>query len=105
MKVKLKEQSWVAKLAAKKMKAGALAIVFGRTVHLWNISRQEFLQNPRLMVHEIEHVRQYQRHGFVPFLFLYLADWIRTGYYRNRFEVEARAAEERQSQLKDIEFV
>ncbi len=105
MKVKLKEQSWVAKLAAKKMRAGALAIVFGRTVHLWNISRQEFLASPRLMVHEVEHVRQYQRHGFLPFLFLYLVDWIRKGYHHNRFEVEARAAERRKHSLIDIEFV
>lgn len=105
MKVKLKESSWVARLAAKKMKAGALAIVFGRTVHLWNIRRQEFLQRPDLMVHEVEHVRQYQRHGFVPFLFLYLVDWMRKGYYNNRFEAEARAAEKQEPQLEDIEFV
>lgn len=105
MKVKLKEQSWVAKLAAKKMKAGALAIVFGRTVHLWNISRKEFLHDRRLMVHEIEHVRQYRRHGFFPFLFLYLVDWVRKGYYHNRFEIEARAAEQELSRLDDVEFV
>lgn len=95
----------MARLAAKKMKAGALAIVFGRTIHLWNISRREFLRRPDLMVHEVEHVRQYRRHGFMPFLFLYLLDWIRKGYYNNRFEVEARAAEEKKPQLEDIEFI
>lgn len=104
MKVKLKEQSWVARLAARKMKASALAIVFGRTVHLWNISRREFLQRPDLMAHEAEHVRQYKRHGFLPFLFLYLVDWIRKGYYNNRFEIEARAVEEKKLDRGDLEF-
>ena len=105
MKVKLREQSWVARLAAQKMKAGALAIVFGRTVHLWNISRREFLQSPRLVMHEVEHVRQYKHHGYIPFLALYLAEWIQKGYYNNRFEVEARAAERARHNLDDIEFV
>lgn len=105
LKVKLKEQSWFAHLAARKMKAHSLAIVLGRTIHLWNISRNEFLQRPDLMVHEVEHVRQYQRHGVLPFLFLYLLDWVRHGYYNNCFEKEARAAEQREPDLAEVEFV
>lgn len=94
----------MAKLAARKMKATALAIVFGRTVHLWNISRDEFLQRPDLMAHEAEHVREYDRYGFLPFLFLYVIDWIRKGYHNNRFEIEARAAEKRKHDWADLEF-
>jgi hypothetical protein len=39
-------------------------------------------------------VAQYRQFGFVPFIFLYLAEWIKKGYYNNRFEVEAREAEQ-----------
>jgi len=30
----------------------------------------------------------------VKFLILYVFEWIKNGYYNNRFEVEARAAEQ-----------
>jgi hypothetical protein len=39
MKVQIKENSWVAKLAAKKMHADKVAIVFGNTIHLHNTSK------------------------------------------------------------------
>lgn len=104
-KVKIKEQSWVARLAARKLKAHSVAIVFGRTVHLWNISRRDFFGQTALVLHELEHVRQYRRHGFFSFLFLYLLDWVRHGYYNNRFEKEARAAEKNAPAFADVEFV
>ena len=89
----IKEHSLLAKLAAKKLGSKSVAMVLGKTIHLHNISKAEFLQNDRLLKHELCHVRQYQRHGFAGFLIKYLWESIRKGYYNNRFEVEARSAE------------
>jgi hypothetical protein len=94
MKVYIKENSILARIAAWKLNSKKAAIVFGNTIHLYNISRQQFLDNTRLMRHELCHVRQYQQHGFFPFVFKYLVESIRNGYTMNKFEVEARAAEE-----------
>lgn len=105
MKIKIKEQSWCARLAAHKMKSPAVAMVLGTTIHLWNISREEFLKRPSLVVHEMEHVRQFQHYGFLRFCFLYLWESARKGYYNNRFEVEARRAESNKLFLEGVEFV
>ncbi len=102
--VRIKEQSWCARLAARKLKSPAVALVMGRTVHLWNISRQQFLANRRLVIHELEHVRQFRRYGFLRFVALYLWESARRGYYNNRFEVEARQAETTRSVPSDISF-
>ena len=69
-------------------------MVLGKTIHLHNITKNEFLQNEQLFKHEMCHVRQYQQHGYLPFLFKYLVESLRKGYYNNKFEVEARAAED-----------
>ncbi len=91
--VKIKEQSFLAKLAARTLKSSGAAIVFGRTIHLWNISRSEFLGDRRLLKHELQHVRQYRRYGLLRFIFFYLLESFQKGYYNNKFEVEAREAE------------
>lgn len=91
--VHIKENSWRAKTACRIMKAHGVAIVFGNTIHLWNISRQEFLSNKRLMRHELKHVEQYKRLGYLNFIVQYLWESWRKGYYNNKFEVEAREAE------------
>jgi hypothetical protein len=91
--VHLKENSWRARLACRIMKAYSVAIVFGNTIHLWNITTAEFMRNKRLVRHELKHVEQYQRLGYLRFLVQYLWESWRKGYYQNRFEVEARAAE------------
>lgn len=95
MDYRIKENSWVAKIAAWKMSASKLAIVFGRTIHLHNTSREEFLKNERWVKHELCHVEQYRRLGFMRFIVLYLWDWMHKGYYNNRFEKEAREAEKK----------
>lgn len=105
MKVKIKEHSWCARLAARKMKCSTVAMVLGRTIHLWNISREEFLKRPAWVVHELEHVRQFQQYGFFRFCVLYLWESIRRGYYNNRFEVAARNAETGIYNPKEVEFV
>jgi Domain of unknown function (DUF4157) len=94
MQFKIRENSVFAKLAAWRLKSKKAAIVFGKTIHLHNISRQQFLDDTRLMKHELCHVRQYQQHGFLPFLLKYLLESINKGYTMNKFEVEAREAEE-----------
>lgn len=91
---RLKEQSFLARIAAKKLHTDSVAMVIGGTIHLHNISAEEFLQNKRLMKHELCHVQQYKQHGMAAFLIKYLWESICRGYYNNRFEAEARAAEE-----------
>ena len=106
MKVRIKEGTLFARMAARKLNATAVAAVLGNTIHLWNVSREEFLLRTPWVVHEIEHVRQFQRYGFVRFSILYLWESARKGYYNNRFEVEARAVEEGAVlSLEGIEFV
>ncbi|MEO6733945.1 MAG: DUF4157 domain-containing protein [Ferruginibacter sp.] len=90
----IKENSLFARLAAKKLKSNALAMVLGKTIHLHNISKEDFLHNKRLLRHELCHVRQYQQHGYLGFLIKYFWESIMKGYYNNKFEVEARQAEE-----------
>ena len=89
----IKENSWIARLAAKKLRAGNVAIVLGRTIYLYNVSRQELLKNEKLLKHELCHIRQFQQHGFITFVAKYLWESINKGYLNNKFEVEARRAE------------
>jgi hypothetical protein len=39
------------------------------------------------------HVEQFQRYGFWNFIFLYLLESLKKGYYLNKYEVEARESE------------
>lgn len=104
MQVRIKENSWVAKIAAAKMKAGKVAIVFGNTIHLHNTSRTEFLNDKRWVSHELKHVEQYKQNGFAGFIAKYVFDWMKNGYYNNKFEIEARESEEDEL-FKEIEFI
>ena len=81
-----------------------MAAVFGNTIHLWNVKRDVFLQSTSWVLHEVEHVRQFNRYGFLRFAVLYLIEYARKGYYNNRFEIEARAAEASLADLTGIEF-
>jgi len=105
MEVKIKERSWFARLAAKNLGSQTMAAVLGRTVHLWNVSREDFLSNPAWVVHELEHVRQFKRYGFLRFAVLYLLEHRRKGYVNNRFEIEAREAEAGPANLDGIKFI
>ncbi len=105
MKVFIKENSWVAKMAAVKMKADKVAIVFGNTIHLHSTNREEFLQDNDWVCHELKHVQQYQQNGFASFLVKYIFDWAKNGYYNNKFEVEARESEKDKTLLKTVQFV
>lgn len=86
------------------MRSPCIAIVFGRVIHLHGVSREDFLANIRWVRHEVRHVRQYRQHGFWPFLWRYLIDWVRFGYYNIPFEKDARQAEKNVRELDGVEI-
>lgn len=103
-KVKIKEQSWVAKLAAWNLRSKNMAIVFGNTIHLHGTSREEFIADKKWLRHELMHVLQYKQNGFARFLFKYSIEWMKRGYYNNRFEAAARKSEEDEMLTKGFEL-
>jgi len=90
----IKENSFVAKLAARKLRSKNVAIVFGRCIHLYGVQKNVFLSNKHWLRHELKHIEQYERLGFVRFIFTYLWQTMRVGYYRCGLECEAREAEQ-----------
>jgi hypothetical protein len=93
MNVWIHKNSRLASLAALRMNASRIAIVFGNTIHLHGTTKEEFLFNKKWVCHELTHVIQYQRYGFIRFIFLYLIESIKHGYRNNKFEIEARENE------------
>lgn len=89
----IKENSWIAKLAAFKMGSKKVAIVIGNTIHLYKTPRQDFLKNERWVKHELCHIKQFEENGFVSFIAKYLWESLKHGYYNNKYEAEAREAE------------
>lgn len=102
--VTIKENSCMAKIAARKLKEKKVAMVLGKTIHLHNTSKSEFLLNKRWLRHEIAHVKQYKKFGIIQFLFMYLMESFNNGYDNNRFEVEARIKERDLTILEGIEI-
>ena len=90
----IKENSFIARIAARKLEVDAVAIVIGRTIHLHNASRKEFLSSPRWLRHEMVHIRQFRRYGFMPFVARYLWESLLRGYAHNKYEIEARLGEQ-----------
>lgn len=91
--IKIKERSWKAKIAARWLGVDNVAFTIGKTIHLYNASKQEFLRDEKWVKHELKHVEQFARHGFLPFIFKYVIETLRRGYHNNKYEVEAREAE------------
>lgn len=104
MKVRIKERSSLARIAAWKMGTTSAALTLGRTIHLHKASRQQLLNDKAWICHELAHVKQYMQYGILSFLFLYLLESVRKGYYHNRFEVAARQAEKDCSLLAEVQF-
>ena len=77
-------------IARRVLKAQRVAMVVGQTVHLSGTTRDEFLADAEWVAHEAVHLRQYREHGLLPFLWKYLIESARVGYYANKYEVEAR---------------
>ncbi|MDQ6902053.1 MAG: DUF4157 domain-containing protein [Bacteroidota bacterium] len=92
--LRIKENSWIAKLAAKKLKSKNVAIVIGSTIHLYNVSRQQFLQNEKWVKHEVCHLQQFKKHGNFIFVLKYLWESFKNGYQNNKYEIEAQNAED-----------
>ncbi len=67
-----------------------VAMVIGGTVHLSGTTRAGFLADAEWVAHERVHLRQYREQGLLPFLYRYLVESARVGYYANKYEVEAR---------------
>lgn len=105
IKVKIKENSFIARIAAGKLKANRVAIVIGNTIHLHNTSRENFMKDVQWVRHEIIHVLQFRTHGFISFIFKYLVESVKKGYYNNKYEAEARAGESDESVLDNIIFI
>ena len=89
----IKENSWIAKLAARKLHSENVAIVVGKKIHLYNVSKNDFLKNEKWVKHEMCHLQQFKKYGFLSFIFKYLWESVKVGYYKNKFEAEARNAE------------
>ncbi len=103
-KVKIKENSWLARIAAYKLDSDSVAMVIGKTIYLHNSGKDEFLNNQRWVRHEVAHVKQYLELGLLPFLALYLLETLKKGYQNNRFEVDARQKEKDASILSEVYF-
>ncbi len=89
----IKENSWIAKLASKKLRSDRVAIVIGKTIHLHNTTKQDFLNDEKWVKHELCHIKQFKQNGYVIFILKYLWESIKHGYHNNRYEIEARSAE------------
>ncbi|WP_346236273.1 DUF4157 domain-containing protein [Niabella insulamsoli] len=89
----IKENSLVAKIAARKLGSSNAAIVLGNRIHLHGVSKAVFLANEKWLRHELKHIEQYERLGFLRFIATYLWQTFKVGYYQCGLECEARAAE------------
>jgi Domain of unknown function (DUF4157) len=90
----IKENSFFARIAAKKLGAQSVAMVLGKTIHLYGSSKEHFLEDERWVKHELCHIKQYAENGTILFLIKYLWESLKKGYYNNKYEVEAREAED-----------
>lgn len=104
MDVFIKENSSLARLAARQLRSPQAAIVVKHTIYLWGASREEFLQSSSWVRHEVAHVYQYKKYGLMKFLWLYLYESLVNGYNNNRFEKEARKYENDYKILDNITF-
>jgi hypothetical protein len=89
--VHIKENSIRARIAAFNMGANCgLAMVWGNTILLFNVSKQDFLQDKQWVCHEIRHVLQSNQIGKWRFLWRYVVLGIKHGYHHHPYEVDAR---------------
>ena len=91
-KVFIRQNSWLARLVAKKLGFLRVAVVIDRNIYLHNATVQEFMKNRRWLLHELKHVEQYEV-GLFRFFKEYFSEYRKNGYDNNRFEIEARQAE------------
>ena len=104
MNLKIKENSPFARAARLVLKTPNVAMVLGRTIHLSGVTQESFIKNKSWVAHELCHIRQFQEHGFFRFLWLYLWESYKNGYYNNKYEVEARQAGTKEAYLALNDF-
>lgn len=92
MEHKIVEKSLFARIARMVLKSRNVAMVLGDKIHLSGVDRETFLKDDGWVAHELCHIRQFREHGYFRFLWLYLKESMRVGYYNNKYEVEAREA-------------
>jgi hypothetical protein len=82
--------AWIPRLGGflAGMAGPAAAVTLGNTI----IVHPDVALTPRLLSHELAHVRQWNQRPFA-FPVHYIWHHIRLGYHANPFEVDARAAE------------
>jgi len=81
--VKVIEHSWFCRLHFR-----ATATTRRRRIYLRG-SAESFFNNPTLMLHEYCHVLRQWEPGLLTTA-RYVGEWMRKGYWDNRFEIEAR---------------
>jgi hypothetical protein len=82
-RVRVIEHSWFARLHIR-----AVATTRRRRIYLRG-SAAAFFEDPPLMLHEYCHVLKQWEPGLLTTA-RYLGEWLRRGYWDNRFEIEAR---------------
>lgn len=90
---KVIEKSTLAKVAALWLRKNQMAIVLGKKIFIYGVSKRDFLQNDQWLRHELEHIRQFKQFGFLNFVFRYILESIKNGYQNNKYEILARNAE------------
>ena len=88
--VSLRYAGWLPVIAGKLsgMRGPAAAVTIGDTI----VVHPSVSISPRLLRHELAHVRQWQSNRWT-FALRYTLNHFRYGYHDNPYEVEARAAE------------
>lgn len=104
-KVIIKEKSFIAKIAARKLKQSTMAITIGNKIYLHNVSREDFQNNKSWLCHELKHVQQFSQYGYFTFIIKYLIESFKKGYHFNKYEIEARAAETDLGLKKGFEII
>ncbi len=91
-KVRVVENSRIAKLVGRINKEDRYAMTFGRTIFI-NCKKEEFYGQPRWVKHEFTHVEQYKKEGVLSFLTKYIFYSAFHDYSNIPYEKEALAAE------------
>ena len=103
--VRIRQNAWQAKFAAKCIRQTDVALTISRTIYLSHSSPATFLQNKIWVAHELTHVEQFQRYGTFRFILLYLGECLRKGYFHNKWEVAARTQQRQVEKIRNYRFI
>jgi len=91
-KVRIVENSRLAKMVARINGSSSYAITFGKTIFI-SCKKEDFFAKPWWVKHELAHVAQYEKKGFFGFLSSYVYYSLFHRKSENPFEKEAEDAE------------